>query len=89
MTGHYQSSPREAGRDPPPRSHGVGWIREEVTANTCFGTTAKVREQVDAFFRRIADRAAEVKQRCHIVLQASADALVEPPGACHVDPVAA
>jgi len=66
-----------------------GWIREEVTANICFGTAAKVREQVDAFFRRITDRAAEVKQRCRTVLQASADALVEPPGACHVDPVAA
>ena len=26
------------------------WIREDVTADTCFGTAAKVREKVDAFF---------------------------------------
>ncbi len=31
------------------------WIREDVTANTCFGTAANVREQVDAFFAGLAE----------------------------------
>jgi transposase len=53
------------------------WIREDVTANTCFGTAAKVREKVDAFFAGLAERAAEVQQRCRKDLQAQADALVE------------
>jgi transposase len=53
------------------------WIREEVTANTCFGTAIKVREQVDAFFAGLAGRTTEVKQRCRRDLQAQADALVE------------
>jgi len=52
------------------------WIREEVTANTCFGTAARVRQQVDAFFAGLAERTAEVKQRCRRELQARADALV-------------
>ena len=52
------------------------WVREEVTANTCFGTAAKVREKVDAFFAELAERTAEVKQRCRRELQAQADALV-------------
>jgi len=51
------------------------WVREEVTANTCFGTAAKVREKVDAFFAGLAERMAEVKQRCRRELQAQADAL--------------
>jgi transposase len=53
------------------------WIREDVTANTCFGTATKVREHVDAFFAGLAERADEVKQRCRRELQAQADALVE------------
>ena len=53
------------------------WIREDVTANTCFGTAAKVREKVDAFFAGLAERAGEVQQRCRRDLQAQADALVE------------
>ena len=53
------------------------WVREDVTANFCFGTTAKVREKVDAFFASLADRTAEVKQRCRRELQAQADALVD------------
>ena len=53
------------------------WIREEVTANTCFGTAAKVREKVDAFFVGLVERTTEVKQRCRRDLQAQADALVE------------
>jgi transposase len=53
------------------------WIREDVAANTCFGTAAKVREKVDAFFSGLVERAAEVQQRCRRDLQAQADALVE------------
>jgi transposase len=52
------------------------WIREDVTANICFGKAAKVREKVDAFFAGLANHAAEVKQRCRRDLQAQADALV-------------
>lgn len=55
--------------------HLWGWIREAVTANTCFGTAARVREHVDAFFARLATRTEEVKRRCRTVLQARADAL--------------
>jgi len=51
------------------------WTREEATVNTCFGTAAKVREAVDAFFVKLADRKAEVRQRCRTELQAQADAL--------------
>lgn len=52
------------------------WVREEVTANTCFGTAAKVREKVDAFFVGLTKRAAEVVQRCRRQLQALADHLL-------------
>ena len=52
-----------------------GWIREEVTANTCFGTKAKVRAHVDAFFRDVRTRIEEVKTRCRTVLHADAWAL--------------
>jgi len=52
------------------------WVREEVTANTCFGNATKVREKVDAFFASLAERKAEVMQRCRRKLQAQADALV-------------
>lgn len=52
------------------------WVREEVTANTCFGTAAKVREKVDAFFVGLTKRAAEVVQRCRRELQALADQLL-------------
>jgi transposase len=53
------------------------WIREDITANICFGTAAKVREKVDAFFVGLAKCGAEVQQRCRRDLQAQADALVE------------
>jgi transposase len=53
------------------------WIRQDVTANTCFDSASKVREQVDAFFVGLAERAAEVQQRCRRDLQAQADALME------------
>lgn len=52
------------------------WVREEVTANTCFGTATKVREKVDAFFVGLAARTAEVMQRCRRDLQAQADQLL-------------
>jgi transposase len=66
------------------------WAREEVTANTCLGTTAKVQEKVGEFFRGLVDRTAEVKQRCRTLLQARADALMLPAaqslmGTNHVD----
>ena len=53
--------------------HIWGWVRAEVTANTCFGTQAKVREQVDAFFRGLSNRTDEVKRRCRTVLQTQAE----------------
>jgi len=52
------------------------WAREEVTANTCFDTAAKVHEKMDAFFAELAQRTAEAKQRCRTVLQAHADAVM-------------
>jgi transposase len=51
------------------------WAREEVTANTCFGTAAKVQEKMDSFFAGLARRTAEVQRRCRTTLQAQADAL--------------
>ena len=51
------------------------WIRAEVTANTCFGTKAAVRQHVGAFLRGLADRTEEVKTRCRTALQAQALAL--------------
>jgi transposase len=51
-----------------------GWVREEVTANTCLGTKAAVQERVSRFFRDLAERTDEVKQRCRTVLQARAEA---------------
>jgi len=68
-----------------------GWIREEVTANTCFGTKAKVQQHVGQFFRDIAQRTDEVKRRCRRTLQAQADALAPIVDAIlqqpnHVDP---
>lgn len=53
------------------------WIREDVTGNICFGTAAKVREKVDAFFAELSERATEVQRRCRRNLQAQADALLE------------
>ncbi len=52
------------------------WIREDVTANTCFGKAANVREKVNGFFATLTQRTAEVKQRCRRDLQALADSLV-------------
>jgi transposase len=71
-----------------------GWIREEVTANTCFGTKAKVQQHVGQVFRDIAQRTEEVKRRCRRTLQAQADALAPIVDAIlqqpdHVDPTLA
>ena len=52
------------------------WAREEVTANTCFGTAAKVQEKMDSFFAGLAKRTAEAQRRCRTILQAQADALM-------------
>jgi transposase len=53
-----------------------GWVRAEVTANTCFGTRAKVCEQAGTLFHGLLDRAQEIKRRCRTVLQTQADALI-------------
>jgi transposase len=52
------------------------WARQEVTANTCFGTAESVREHMDRFFAALAERTAEVQQRCRRELQAQADAIM-------------
>ena len=51
------------------------WVREEVTANTCLGTTAAVQEQVGAFLDGLTSRTEEVKTRCRTKLQALAEGL--------------
>jgi transposase len=54
--------------------HIWAWVREEVTANTCFGTADKVRAHIDPFFAGLGSRADEVKRRCRTALQSRADA---------------
>jgi transposase len=71
-----------------------GWVRAEVTANTCFGTKAGVSDAVGAFFRGLSQRTDEVKRRCCTVLQANADAVTATVEAIlqspsHVDPTLA
>ena len=51
------------------------WVREEVTANECLGTKAKVQEKVNRFFVELAQRRDEVRRRCRTVPQARAEAL--------------
>lgn len=75
-------------------SPGWDWAREEVTANTCLGTKARVREQVDHFFAGLVERATEVKRRCLTELQPRAAALTthvaQPlPTVTYVDPICA
>jgi len=70
------------------------WARDEVTANTCLGTKAKVQEKMARYLDRLADRTAEVQSHCRRTLQALAEAVVLPPPesqqACaHVDPIGA
>ena len=55
--------------------HIWAWVREEITANTCFGTAENVRAHVDPFFASLAARTEEVKRRCRTALQSRADAL--------------
>jgi hypothetical protein len=74
--------------------HIWGWVRDEVTANTCFGTAAAVRAHVNPFLAGLAARAEEVKRRCRTVLQAQADALDHAAAApsiapAHADPIMA
>ena len=71
-----------------------GWVRAEVTANTCFRTKAKVREKVGKFFCGLTDRTDEVKRRCRTILQTQADAFTSAVEAIlqpssHVDPTLA
>jgi transposase len=67
-----------------------GWAREEVTANTCLGTKAKVQEKMARFLDGLKDRAGEVQSRCRTTLQAlveAADTLgpASPTEGVHVD----
>lgn len=48
------------------------WIREDVTANTCFGTGAKVAAAVWEFLLGLNGRRDEVRQRCLNELQTAA-----------------
>ncbi len=48
------------------------WIREDVTANTCFGTVAKVAAAVWDFLLGLNDRLDDVQQRCRNELQTAA-----------------
>jgi len=65
------------------------WVREEVTANTCFGTKVKVQDKVGGFFVGLAQRKTDVQQRCRTTLQAQADKLSvaggQPTTSVHVD----
>jgi transposase len=54
------------------------WAREEVTANTCLGTKAKVQEKMAHFFAGLADRTAEVQSRCRRTLQSLAEGVAGP-----------
>jgi transposase len=48
------------------------WLRDEVTANTCFGTAATVAAAVWDFLLGLNDRQAEVQQRCQNERQTAA-----------------
>lgn len=52
------------------------WVREEVTANLCLGTKAKVQEKVGRFFSGLGKRTDEVKRRCRTILQAKAERIL-------------
>ena len=54
------------------------WLRQEVTANTCLTTKAKVQDKAQQFFQRLVARTEEVKRRCRTLLQAQAEALSMP-----------
>jgi len=61
----------------PTKPSGTG--PEEVTANECLGTKAKVQEKMDHFFGGLAHRKDEVRHRCRTLLQALADVLMLTP----------
>jgi len=70
------------------------WAREEVTANTCLGTTAAVQARMQQFFAGLSARIPEVQSRCRRQLQALAEDLLMPvpeshQEAPHVDPIGA
>jgi hypothetical protein len=46
------------------------WARAAVTANTCWDTAARVRDDLDCFFAGLAARTGEVQRRCRTQLQA-------------------
>ncbi len=48
------------------------WLRDEVTANTCFGTGANVAAAIWPFLLGLNDRLEEVRQRCRSDLQTAA-----------------
>ena len=48
------------------------WVREEVTANTCFGTAINVAAAVTGFLERLDERTDEVQRRCQSELQTAA-----------------
>jgi len=48
------------------------WTRDEVTADTCFGTATKVAAAVTAFLNGLDAQAEEVQQRCRSKLQTAA-----------------
>ena len=60
-----------------PANTGFRLSFEEVTANQCLGTRAAVRETVGSLFTDLTQRHEEVKRRCHTVLQAKADDLID------------
>jgi len=55
-----------------------GWAREEVSANTCRGTKARVPEKMAQFCAGLTARTAEVPTRCRTTLQTLAEALPAP-----------
>ena len=59
------------------------WAREEVTANICLGTKAKVQEKMAHFFDGLKDRTAEVQSRCRRKLQALAETVNLTSSAAH------
>ena len=52
------------------------WAREEVTANSCLGTKAKVEMKMGQLLQGTGPAHEEVKRRCRTLLQVKADALV-------------
>ncbi len=70
------------------------WAREEVTANTCLGTKARVQEKMAQFLDGLTTRPAAVQSRCRRKLQALAEAVAAPSPQSHretphVDPIGA